>query len=144
MWKPRTQQPPGVLGLFTIEIEQERVGNSVMFMRVGGEIAKIDLVHYFVVKEEVEQRAQHQHKGAAVSGGSGEVGAGLDDRAVAELDIHEERNGDRDAVHHLRDQQRVPVLLHRVEELGAVNGIAKLNVVPGAISRAARSSAIPG
>src|SRR5579859_2859324 len=70
------------IGIVPIEIEQEGVGIQRHVHRVGAEIAKVDFVHFAVVKKEIKQWAQHQHKGTAICCRAGEVGPGLNDGAV--------------------------------------------------------------
>ena len=105
----------GGVRISDVQVEQERIREQRHVHAVGSEIAQIDFVHYFIIKEEIEERAQHEHKRVAVCSGSGEIRARLDNRAVAQLDIHEEWNGDGHAVYNFRDQQRVPVVLHTLK-----------------------------
>ena len=121
------------IGIIPIEIEQEGVGIQRHVHRIRAEIAQIDFIHLSSVKKEVEEWAQHQHKGAAVSRGSGEIRPRLHNGAVAQPDVHKEWDLDGNFVHHLRNDQRVPVVFHGIEELGAVNGVSKLDVTAGAV-----------
>src|SRR5579864_3731543 len=121
------------IGIVHVEREQEGVREQRHVQAVGGEIAQVDLIDHFVVKEEIEQQVEHEHKRAAVSGGSGEVGARLNNVAVGKLNIDKARNHDGYLVYDMRNQYGVPIPVHDVKELGAVNGVRVFNVVAGAV-----------
>src|SRR5215813_11995169 len=53
-----------------VQAEQIGVGKKRHVYAIGYKISLSDLADHFVVKKEVEQRAQHQHKRASVSGSS--------------------------------------------------------------------------
>src|SRR5262249_32701701 len=55
------------VGIVDVEVEQESVWEQRHVHAVGGEIAQIDFVDHNVVKEEIEEWTQHEHKGAAIS-----------------------------------------------------------------------------
>src|SRR6185437_126471 len=123
----------GGIGISLVEVEQKGVGIERHVHRIGAEIAQIDFIHFAVVKKGVEQWAQHQDKGTAIRGSSREVRPGLDDSTVPKPDIHKKWDLDRNFVYHLRNDQGMPILLHGVEELGAVDRVAKFNPAPGTI-----------
>src|SRR5579859_1377764 len=118
--------PSGGVRIVDVERKQKGVGEQRHVQPIGCEIAGVDLVHYFVVEEEVKQQIQHQHEGMAVGSGSDEVGPGLNDVTVRETDINKPRYGYSYTVYHLRTQDCVPVLIHAVEELGPLHRICEL------------------
>ena len=127
-----------------INREQERIGIDIHRYRVTRVITGKNLSHRGIEIQLVEQQIQHRNKLVRFATIHDDVGRNWFYDAAPEINQHGWRNRRCLPVHNAGAQHGMPILIHHVEELGALDRITKLDVASRPVIRFFKDRRVKG